>query len=274
MLFEAPEIARPLSEAVMVDRSLWRSDYMGWPHWPCPTCDTGRLILIRDSLQRRETGPSVRSRDAEEFGPYDVEERFSALLECNNPRCKQVSSICGSMGLEQTYSTGPDGEEEVSWDPVYFPKYIEPAPAVFRIPTKCPKSVRFELEKSFALIWSDLDSGATRMRAAVEILLNELGVRKTAISKGKRLPLTLHARIERYKTKNAEVADKLLAIKWIGNLGSHSTQVPHSLNELMDGFELFANAIDILYVRTDRELRKVARSINKRRGRRSSQVRR
>jgi hypothetical protein len=253
----------------MVNKTLWKYGFTVLPRWPCPTCSTGHLVLIRNTLQRKETGPSIRSHNNESFGPWDVEERFSALLECNNLNCKQVAAICGSVGFDQAYLSGPDGEPNIDWVPFYVPKYMEPAPPVFRIPAKCPNTIRLELEKSFALIWSDKDSCATRMRGAVEVLLNERGIPKTTISNGRRVPLSLHARIGRYKSIDSQTADKLLAIKWIGNVGSHSAPLPQSLDDLMDGFALFANVIDTLYVRADAELFQVARRINKRRGRRS-----
>src|SRR4051812_4598570 len=118
----------------MVDKTLWRDGFNFLPRWPCPTCTSGHLVLIHNSLQRKETGPSVRSRHEEGPDLIDAEQRFSALLECNNPGCKQVASICGNVGFEQTYATGPDGETSVDWEPFFIPKYIEPSPPVFRIP--------------------------------------------------------------------------------------------------------------------------------------------
>jgi hypothetical protein len=239
------------------------------PRWPCPTCNSGHLVAIRETLRRKETGPSARLHRDEEFFPGDAEERFSALLECNNPGCKEVATICGNIGFEESHAHDPDGEVYFTWEPFYIPRYIEPAPPVFRIPAECPKRVRVELEKSFALIWTDKESSATRMRSAVEALLDERGVPKTVISKGKRVVLTLHNRIEKYKAKDPHTAEKLLAIKWIGNIGSHTAAASQSLDDLMDAFALFANVIDTIYVREDAELHKIAQRINKHKGKRS-----
>ena len=57
----------------------------------------------------------------------------------------------------------------------------------------------------------------------IEILLDNLKVPKTELSKkSKRKRLTLHSRIEKLSETHPNIEKHLLAIKWIGNDGSHT----------------------------------------------------
>ncbi len=55
-----------------------------------------------------------------------------------------------------------------------------------------------------------------------------------------------------------------VAIKWIGDEGSHARNLTYK--DLLQGFELFEHALDILYVRRDIKLKKAVKSINRRKG--------
>lgn len=57
-----------------------------------------------------------------------------------------------------------------------------------------------------------------------------------------------------------------MAMKWIGNVGSHEGE-PLPLKWVLDGLELFARAIELIYDPREAELERLATEIN-RRGRR------
>lgn len=55
-----------------------------------------------------------------------------------------------------------------------------------------------------------------------------------------------------------------MAIKWIGNSGSHDTnEITHS--DLLDGFDLLENTVESLYDKDKYRIAKLAEAINKRR---------
>lgn len=76
------------------------------------------------------------------------------------------------------------------------------------------------------------------IRKAVEIVMDHLRIPRSIKTKAnKRHRLDLHARIEQFRPKNPVLADRLEAVKWLGNIGSHASDVS------LDGF---FNACDLL----------------------------
>jgi hypothetical protein len=71
----------------------------------------------------------------------------------------------------------------------------------------------------------------------------------------------LHARILRYSKKHAEVGQHLLAIKWLGNSGSHSDDL--RAQDALDGFELLEHALEEVYELKSAKLKKLAATIIK-----------
>lgn len=250
-----------------VDRSLWERDFAELPSWPCPTCQQATLRLLDGSLQQRESGRSARLHDHPDWNPEWDETRFVALMRCHVASCGEVVAVAGRMGWEYDYTGN-------SMHPFYRPLSLHPAPNVFRLPETCPEALSHELKRAFALLWSDPGSAANRLRAAVEILLTELGVPRTTVNKErKRVPLQLHARIERFAARSADASEFLMAIKWLGNAGSHAT-LDVDRDTLLAGFELFEQAVDLIYIGTLRKLKKAAQDLTLRKGKPPATTRR
>lgn len=214
-----------------------------------------------------ESGPSERMRREDAWDPDWIENRFSGHLKCNSKGCGEICSISGLSGID--YDQEYD-EEEGGWTQVYVdyyqPRSISPAPHIFPISKSWPPAVKTELESAFALFWADLDSCANKLRSAVEALLTERGVPKyTQPVKGKRrAQLNLHTRIERFKATESETSELLMAIKWIGNHGSHDGE-GLKREDILTAAELMEDALVRLYTpHTDTVKR--AKAINKRRG--------
>ena len=103
--------------------------------------------------------------------------------------------------------------------------------------------------------------------------MNECKVLKTTKNKkGKRVRLNLHSRIKLFHTKNADAAISLEAVKWLGNDGSHANLYSLTIDDLLDGFDLFEDAIERVYVRRAERLSKIAAKINKQKGKRPKTV--
>jgi hypothetical protein len=145
---------------------------------------------------------------------------------------------------------------------------LTPAPPIFAIPEQSPSGVSGELKRAFSLFWIDPGSCANRLRVAVEALLTHQKVARTEInSRGRRGPLSLHSRIERFKAKDPDAANYLLAIKWLGNVGSHSGMDEVGDDDLLGAFELIEHVVERLYVKRENRLKKIAKGINMRKGR-------
>lgn len=100
--------------------------------------------------------------------------------------------------------------------------------------------------------------------------MDDQGVVRTTINKNrKRVPISLHHRIEIFGKKNPEVAKAMLALKFIGNPSSHSgKEVTNS--DLLDAYEILENALPTLYDDKGKRIGKLIKDINKRKKPRSA----
>ena len=247
-------------------RELWKPPFRTFPSWPCPTCGIGTIALIDETLTVAETEPSKEAHGYDAWEPEWIDERFVAMLVCNNANCKDNVAVCGRT----SHVADHDFElREQNWARLFEPTSFNEAPPVFPIPENCPCEIKQELKRAFALVWLDIGSSANRLRSAIEAFLNERKIPKTTKNKnGKRVRLDLHCRIIRFRTKNVEAAKSLEAVKWLGNVGSHANLDSLTIDDLLDGFDLFEHAIERVYVRRAEDLSKMAARINKQKGKR------
>jgi len=169
------------------------------------------------------------------------------------------------------YDTDSSGNTITELYDHYAPRFFEPALPIFPIPEKCPTKVREELEKAFALIWSDVGSAGNRLRVAVEELMNECKIQKkfrikNGKNKGKFLNLTLDERIRKFEEKHKDAVIQLMAIKWLGNIGSHAGLAVLTHDHLLDAFEHFEYALELIYENISVDLVKRAKKIIKKKG--------
>jgi len=143
--------------------------------------------------------------------------------------------------------------------------FVRPAPLPFPLTFNVHKEVRDLVVKFSESYWADPETAANKLRQAIEVLLTDQKVPRTVINKhNKRQALSLHARIEKYRKINPSVATLLLAIKWLGNEGSHPGSLIHK--DVLDGYELFEHIIDKVYNKTRSRLTGLANSINRNKG--------
>ncbi|MFC7541785.1 DUF4145 domain-containing protein [Siccirubricoccus deserti] len=129
-----------------------------------------------------------------------------------------------------------------------------------------PSDVTAAVKAASTLIWADSEAAANKIRIAVEHFLNERKVPKSTINKKrKRQSLSLHTRIEKYKAKNKDLANHLMALKWIGNNGSHTAALKRK--DVLDGFQILHHIIDEAYYKTRIKLTELSKDIIKRKGR-------
>lgn len=217
---------------------------------------------MEDKSKRVEIEPTY-SMDAHSQDWWDPElmtRRFGSLLQCQNEQCGETVFVTGNILVEE----GHDEEFGLArWD-VLEPLTSHPPVAVFPVSDCWPESVTKQLRKSFSHIWYDPGAAGNRLRTTVECLLDEQGVRKFPRT-GPRRAINLHDRILQFQSQNADAANFLLAVKWLGNTGSHS-DAGLRREDVLDGMELLENALHLLYDDTPRRLARMARDINRRRG--------
>ena len=215
---------------------------------PCPVCRVGATRLCAGSVVYDETLESKRSHDQEYWGPEYIEFTFTAGAECNNNSCSQKFALAGVGGIDQVIDT--DGNSD--WIESFSLRYISPTPNMITLPVKCPSSVRNRLREAFQLYWIDAEACANRLRSSLELLLTHLGVPEQDFAKlDKPQALRLHKRIEIYSASNPHVAAHLMALKWLGNAGSHGKEVGR--HDILDALELLEHALaEMLEKRTEK----------------------
>jgi hypothetical protein len=228
-----------------------------WLNWktrkPCPTCGTGILnIPSKEGILKSETESSKEMNSY--GGHYYSDYVFSIHLKCSE--CTETVAVSGFMS-EENYPS----DEEIGLQKSFTPVVFYPAPKIIEIPKSCPKTVTKILNETFGLYWLDLGSCANKIRISIEVLLNEQQIPKTKTTTKGQIELSLHKRLELFEKIKPEVSKLLMAIKWIGNAGSHFSDIKSE--DVLDAYELLEFTLEKLY--NDRELKllKLSDEINK-----------
>ena len=240
-------------------------------NWICPYCGAGQLKLDASHLLRKEYEYSKEKNRNCEFEDCLGESCCTGILKCDNNVCGELVSFCGT-GRDEIFEAdepkSPSGTVPV-YCHIITPLFVHPSPHFIKMSSNYPQTVTVHLKESFGLFWVDKMSCANKLRVVVEDVLNHFGVKRTCIikKKHKRQNLTTHARLDKFEKmpKFSEPAKYLLAIKWIGNAGSHTGRFDDKV--LVKGFSLIEKALDILFLKNDEELRKTCKLINRTNGR-------
>ena len=103
------------------------------------------------------------------------------------------------------------------------------------------------------------------IRAAVERLLDHIKEPKTRLGQaGKRERLSLHTRIVGLARRDKDLSDSLLAVKWLGNAGSHTDELTQ--DDIFDALDILDVILDDLFVRHRARVKKLVTTINKNKG--------
>ena len=251
-----------------VNRDRWKPGFYAASSlaWPCPACNASPLRLVKGTLFDAQTRASVELQDNDWAGPEHIDGRFSCLMDCGH--CRNTVGATGTYLYEE--NPRPEAEDEDQFVKRYSVRYFTESPFLVEIPESTPQPIVDELLASFRLFWNDPPACANRIRSAVEKLLTSQKIPQTSGklgSNGRRQFLKLHVRIERYRIKRPEIADKLMAVKWIGNAGSHSS--PLTTEDTLDGYEIVDWVLDSLFAKRHRRALSLSKAINRRRGPRS-----
>jgi hypothetical protein len=223
-----------------MNRTVWTESITDHkcPAWSCTICNKGILELISKTLVSVETVESKKAHAYDEWDPDWVKNIFTVWAKCGNANCGQQYAISGIGGIEFTYTS----EGETDFSSYYFPKLCIPMPDIANLPTTCPPEVKKELRASFELFWSNQDACASRIRVALERLMDHLVIpKKRKDAKGKFHDLSLHNRIELFTSEEKTIGEQLMAIKWLGNKGSHFSLI--TKDDLLDGYEIIEHAL-------------------------------
>jgi hypothetical protein len=111
------------------------------------------------------------------------------------------------------------------------------------------------------LVWPSAEAAGNQLRQAVEALMDDAGI-SALDSKGKRIPL--HDRIVAFDKTDKENGQVLLAVKWLGNSGSHPGGLTRE--DVLDAFDMIEFVLENLYGTTKKELLAKVAAINAQKG--------
>ena len=240
-----------------MDRTRWNECIQSLG-WLCGRCQQGQLRQTGKNLLEQSTAETNLVQGEDWFEPEMAETRFAGLLVCDNPDCRDPVAIAGT--LQRDYFQIDVSEYDIQEN--FRVQAITPAPAPFHISEKVPEAVKFKVIAAAGLFWSDLEAAANMVRQAVETLLDQQKVHKYPAT-GPRRAVSLHNRILDFQKKNPSAGDALLAVKWIGNAGSHKGGLDR--DAVLDGFELLEHALEETYIGSRKALLAKAKKINARR---------
>jgi hypothetical protein len=192
----------------------------------------------------------VAAHGHDAWDPDWIDYGFTAWAECQHSACKQRYALAGkgSVGAEQ------DEDGDISWKDYFDLKFSFPVLRPIKVSKKCQEDVASELDQAFALYWNQPSASAGRLRVALELLLDHIGVpRRKRDGGGKLKDLSLHTRLENFSKSAPLVGPQLMALKALGNTGSHQGSV--TKGDLLDALEVLEHALDeILEERSKRVL--------------------
>jgi len=188
--------------------------------------------------------------------------RFCTLLKCQNETCQESVSVVGN-GFVELVQTSSEGDFD--YLEIFRPDFVKPSPRLIQIPKECPDDVREELEAAFVSSWGDFSAAANHIRTSIEFLLDHLKEPRIKLDKQRRRKsITLHQRIKNFSKRDPELSSALEAIKWVGNIGAHSSEI--SKDDLFDALDIIEFVLEETLVARRKNLLALAKKVVKKKG--------
>ncbi|WP_111894223.1 DUF4145 domain-containing protein [Acinetobacter sp. MB5] len=222
----------------------------------CPECHKPTLILDQSTWLQKEQVSSVLERNQNDyFEPEWMKYTYTGTLKCVNPKCGEIIVTSGSGSVIEEYTDFYTDEHgyscpcEIEYIDIFYPKFFYPTLHFFNIPQKTPEDVKQIIIEAFSLTPNSPSAAANKIRIAIEILATEFGI-KSQTTKGDFI--SLHNRIQNMSPSNDlyPYKDSMLAIKYIGNTGSHEDNTIN-FDELFDSFQIIDDLLKKLYPEKD-----------------------
>ncbi|QFZ84539.1 DUF4145 domain-containing protein [Variovorax paradoxus] len=233
------------------------------PDWRCPVCKSGNLTLDPKAFQFDHTAESRRDQSIPDAGYDWVRYQFVCFLTCSRATCGERISCLGWGEVEQVqFFNERDQEMDVAYVDQFFPTYFDPPLVLMDVPKECPEDVAGHLRTSFSMYFCNPGASLNSARMAVEALMDHLKVVDTWPD-GKRMDL--HFRIKRIPKEHVNVMDHLLAVKYLGNAGSHHGDKPKR-EDVNDVYDVLEYALNKIFDQSEGRLKLLVERINKDKG--------
>lgn len=231
--------------------------------WTCPACEKSVLRVVKETFHSEERAHS-RDHLHDAWEPEWIEYVYSCLLKCSNEDCKELVANSGTGSVDY-FEYEENGEWHQSIEDHFMPQYFTPHLKLHAIPAKCPEPIVKALHESFRLFFASPSAASNSVRIAIEELLTDLKVKRYSLVKNQRRLISLHQRIGLLPAKYAPLKDLLMAIKWLGNAGSHDTEAI-TRDDVMDAYDLTEHVLAEIYAPKHKKLAALAKKVNKKKG--------
>lgn len=236
------------------------------PQWLCPTCKIGILEIGEKTADIEQTAESTALKWHPNYDHELAEYTINATLKCNNKKCCETVISVGSGRVSEYQDYSDEGEPIHEYITLFRPSYFQPSLNIFNVPDNTPENIAKMLNKSFALFFCDSDSCCNRIRVCIEFMLDELKVPRVYRNKeNKEMRSNLHYRIEHIPEEYEKIKGLLLAIKWLGNVGSHGNE-GLTKKVTIDAYEILKLVLNIIYKPSDEHIFDLAHKINEAKG--------
>lgn len=233
------------------------------PQYPCPHCEHGRLSVLPKSFVVHEPKWSENQHQRDEWEPEWIKERFSVFFQCSVPSCGEIVVVVGDTETVSGYEEDESGESTPTYDSVFVPRAMFPAPPIFPIPKETPEAVAVEIKLAFASFWSDPAASTTHIRTSIERIMDHFKIPKTQLTKSrKRKPRTLAARLDLFSSKHPS-ASILHVLRQVGNTATHDSL---EREPLVDVCSVYEGALVELFSKDKEKLERMANKLKKTKG--------
>lgn len=234
-----------------------------WPSITCPNCKIGYVSTPRSRIKYIQSADSKKADTDPDWEPDWDFGYFSADFLCRRRDCRAVLVVTGEYRWQDVL--GPRGGWHGEYEKVLRVRLIMPPLQIAKeFPVKTPTEVLARLGEASFILWADPNSAGNKLRVAIEILLNFEKIPRYHVVKHKRRVISLHNRLIEFEKWVGFPARIFLAVKWIGNEGSHSTVL--NVEDVLEAVDLLHNGIELLYGNSEAELERKVRKINKAKG--------
>lgn len=250
-----------------MDRKIFKRTIgkAGLTPFSCPVCRNGKLMIKKDTFQFEETALSASAHNEEAWWVEWIDYLYCCLLKCTNGACNEIVSSSGTGGLTEYQYYDEEGATCASYDEYFHPKFFSPHLVFFEMPKKTPEKIEAEVNNSFASFFCDPPAAANHIRMALERLLTHLKIKRFVSKGGKRRFLPLHGRIDLLPKKFDHVKELFVAIKWLGNAGSHSSH-EISKDDVLDSYELMDELLTEIFTEKRKKAKSLAKKIIRKMG--------
>ena len=231
------------------NKTLWLRDSFSSKHrlptWPCPACINGSLQKDKESITLLNTEATNKGLSLAYVGDAMAEFKFHGYLKCNECSERVVIS-----GYGKYYHEDLEGHASAIFKgkriPVYFPTHFQPELHMIMLPGSVDAQTKLLLIKSFGHFWYDLDACANKIRHALENLVTQ----RNGVGSN------LHQKIDSLSKKlDSQIVDTMLALKHIGNDGSHLGR-EFTKDEILDAYALLEDLLNLLFPDTTEQDRR------------------